>query len=151
LGWRGRCPKEVGSVVRSPNKMKTVESQTTQIMLTQPDFNRLEHLVRGWWETDEQTRGLLERLEQELDRARVVASHEIAPDYITLGAEMELVDLETGRRSVYRLGHGPEATRHHQGLSILSPLGIAALGHREGQEFEYEAPGGRQRMRVEKV
>lgn len=124
----------------------------TEIHVTQLDFDRLEHLVNGWWATDDRTRDLLDQLQHELDRARIVDSEEVDPDRITLGSDIALRDLETGRVSLYRLDWPSNSGRDGQiTLSILSPLGISALGYREGDEFEVEAPGGKRRLRVEKV
>jgi regulator of nucleoside diphosphate kinase len=121
------------------------------IDVTQPDFERLERLVDGWWAADARTRALLDRLQAELDRARVVDSAEVEPGCITLGSQVRLRDVETGRLSVHRLVLPNEASGPDGALSILSPMGIAALGYREGDEFVCETPGGRRRLRVEKV
>jgi regulator of nucleoside diphosphate kinase len=36
-------------------------------------------------------------------------------------------------------------------LSVLTPLGAALLGSRDGQTIEFDAPGGRRRLKVERV
>jgi regulator of nucleoside diphosphate kinase len=36
-------------------------------------------------------------------------------------------------------------------LSVLSPMGLAALGYRQGDELECETPGGKRRLRIVKV
>ena len=38
-----------------------------------------------------------------------------------------------------------------ENVSILSPLGMALIGEREGSEVEYVAPGGTYRIRIEAV
>lgn len=125
---------------------------STEIHVTKPDFQRLDHLVNGWWATDDRTRELLELLQHELDRALIVESEEVAPDRITLGSEIALRDLETGRVAIYRLAWPRDAAPGDCiPLSILSPMGIAALGYREGDELEVAAPGGKRRLRVEEV
>jgi len=124
----------------------------TEIHVTKPDFQRLEHLVNGWWATDDRTRELLELLQQELDRALIVESEEVDPDRITLGSEVALRDLHTGEVTVYRLAWPRDAASGDSlPLSILSPMGISALGYREGDQFEVAAPGGKRRLRVEEV
>ena len=121
------------------------------IHVTQPDFERLESLVDGWWAADPRTRALLDRLREELDRARVVDSAEVEPECITLGSQVLLRDVETGQSSMHRLVLPNDASGVDGALSILSPVGISALGYREGDEFVCETPGGRRRLRVEKV
>jgi regulator of nucleoside diphosphate kinase len=121
------------------------------IQVTRPDFERLAALLDGWWAPDAKTRPLLERLEAELERARVVDSRDIEPGCITIGSKVALRDLRTGRLSVHALVWPNEWSRSELTLSVLSPMGIAVLGYREGDEFEYEAPGGPRRLRVERV
>ena len=123
----------------------------TPIQVTQTDFDRLGRLLDGWWAPDARTQPLLDRLQEELDRARVVANGEVDPDCITLGSEVVLRDLDTGWPSIHRLVWPNDAAGSHKALSILSPIGVAALGYREGDEFVCETPGGLRRLRVEKV
>ena len=122
-----------------------------EIQVTQPDFDRLDHLIDGWWAADGKTQRLLDGLRDALDRARVVDSAAINPGCVTLGSEVALRNLADGQRSVYRLMWPGEAARYDQGLSVLSPLGVAVIGRREGDVMEFEAPGGMRRLRVEKV
>ena len=123
----------------------------SEIHVTETDFERLENLVNGWWAADPRTRELLDRLQGELDRARVVDSSAVAPECITLGSEVMLRDLDTGGLSVHRLVLPNEVGGSPRGLSILSPVGVCVLGYGEGDELDCETPGGRRRLRVEKV
>jgi regulator of nucleoside diphosphate kinase len=36
-------------------------------------------------------------------------------------------------------------------ISILAPLGTAILGYRVGEEFEWDVPSGKRRLRIAKV
>jgi regulator of nucleoside diphosphate kinase len=121
------------------------------IQVTRADFERLGELLEGWWAPDARTRPLLERLQEELERARVVESREVDPRCITIGSKIALRDVHSGALSVYELLWPNQRSQSDLTLSVLSPMGIAALGYREGDEFEYEAPGGTRRFRVERV
>ncbi len=121
------------------------------IQVTQPDFDRLENLLDGWWAADAKARPLFARLQDELARARIVDSNDVDPDCITLGSEVVLRDLDTGRLTAHLLVWPNDARSVRNGLSILSPMGIAALGYREGDEFDCQTPGGMRRFRVEEV
>ncbi len=121
------------------------------IHVMRSDLDQLERLLDGWWRTDVRTQALLGRLQEELDRARVVESGEIAPECVTLGSEVALRDLDTALVSVHRLVLPMDTDRAKGALSVLSPVGIAVLGYREGDTFECATPGGRRRLRVEWV
>lgn len=123
----------------------------TPIHLTQSDFDRIEDLLGGWWAPDARTQRLLDQLQAELDRARILDGADPSSDAIGLGSEIVLVDLATAAASRYRLVAPSEADGSPGTLSILSPIGVASLGYREGDEFQCETPGGVRRLRVERV
>ena len=61
------------------------------------------------------------------------------------------IEVESGARRELLLVLPRDANVASQRISVLAPLGTALLGYREGDEFEWVMPGGRQRLRVERV
>jgi regulator of nucleoside diphosphate kinase len=45
----------------------------------------------------------------------------------------------------------PEADLNAGRISVLAPLGTALLGYREGDEVEWQMPGGLRQLRIERV
>lgn len=123
----------------------------TPIYITESDSTKLTNLMDGMTPARRQARKWLHLLQQELDRAHVVDSHEIPRDVITLHSKVCLRDLDSGRRVVYELMLPSEAQGAENQLSILAPIGIAILGYREGDAFTCETPGGVRRFLVEEV
>jgi regulator of nucleoside diphosphate kinase len=122
--------------------------KTPNIQITESDYNKLQDLLR---ELDASQKIIRETLAQELLRARVTPSDEIAPDVITLNSRARLRDLENGDVLEFAIVL-PEYVDVEGGrISILAPLGMAMLGYREGDTFEWEMPGGPGRFLVEKV
>jgi regulator of nucleoside diphosphate kinase len=66
-------------------------------------------------------------------------------------ARANVLDLTSGARHEWKLVFPAEADVSAQRISVLAPLGTALLGYGEGDEFEWEVPGGLRRIRVEKV
>ena len=62
-----------------------------------------------------------------------------------------MLDLSSGERREYTLTYPAEADVAAGRISVLAPLGTALLGYREGDEFEWQMPGGLRRLRIEKV
>jgi regulator of nucleoside diphosphate kinase len=62
------------------------------IHITAPDMDRPSALVEGYRQLGREDRTTLQRLEDELDRAVVVAAREVPPDVVTLDSQVLLVD-----------------------------------------------------------
>lgn len=84
----------------------------------------------------------IDALQNELDRATVVAPEEIPPGVITMNSAVRFVDdisnTEYGMTLAYpSSSNGPDA------VSILAPVGSALLGLSVGQSISWQGPGGR--------
>ena len=71
--------------------------------------------------------------------------------HVGLGDTVILTDLSHGRSVTYQLVHSREASAKNGKLSAASPIGQAILGKGDGDEFDFRAPGGTFRYRVERV
>lgn len=122
-----------------------------QIHVTKPDYLKLTALLENFGPANKQLTQWLALLEQELDRANIVDSHEIPEGIVTLHSRVRLRDLDSGELMTCKLVLPSEAGRVEDGLSILAPVGIAMLGYGEGDRFECATPGGMRRFLVESV
>lgn len=121
------------------------------IQITQSDYNLLQDLLaRASGGTAEEKAGR-ESLFRELTRARVVPPSEIAADVITLRSQARLIDLDSGDVLEYTLSLPEDADASEGRVSILAPLGTAMLGFRRGDIFEWTMPGGKMRLKVDRV
>jgi len=118
---------------------------TPDIVVTSQDLQRLQALITS------QPNEIVERLDEELARAKVVAPREIPGDVVTMNSEVIFEDTVSGARRNVRLVY-PEAADATRGwISVLSPLGSALLGLRVQQEFDWVLPHGKRRVRVVSV
>jgi len=72
-------------------------------------------------------------------------------DSVGLGDTVLLTDLSHGASVTYQLVHSREANPRNGKLSAASPIGRAILGKPDGAEFDFSAPGGVFRYRVERI
>ena len=118
------------------------------IYITSKDRARLEAIGQM---TEAKDRGDLADLVEELNRAIVVPAEEIPDDVITMNSRVRLLDLDRGTAVEYTLVYPAEADFANGKISIVAPIGAAMIGYREGDEIEWDVPGGRRRFKVEAV
>jgi regulator of nucleoside diphosphate kinase len=93
----------------------------------------------------------LDDLVGELDRALIVAPHEVPGDVVTMNSKIQLVDAETAEEMEIALVF-PEDTDSVEGaVSILAPVGTAIIGYSEGDSVEWPTPSGTRTLRIERV
>lgn len=89
-------------------------------------------------------------LEQVIKEAKIVAADKKG-GVVGLGSTVTIKkDKEKDNRE-YSIVGSEEANIHEHKLSYLSPLGEALMGKREGEEFMFETPAGKQKYKVIKV
>jgi len=105
------------------------------ITLTRPDADRLTTLLA---QDDGHVRHLLlERLADELDRARVVETSGAA-GLVTLGSRVTYLNLESGQQREVVLVLPEDARPGTPYLSVLTPIGCSLIGLREGDTFSWD-------------
>lgn len=117
------------------------------IYITEADTKRLGPLI----EALKNSRDDIRALQSELESANVVSPADIPPDVITMNSKARLRDLDTGEQVTYTLVFPDKANADDGRISVVAPVGTAMLGHRAGDEFEWEVPAGSVRFRVERV
>jgi regulator of nucleoside diphosphate kinase len=120
------------------------------IIVTESDLHRLQHCTRAA-HSSARDGDAVDALRDDLARAVPVASHEVPPDLVTLDTTFTVRDLASGGLATYTLVVPSESDAARRRISVLAPLGLAALGRRVGQATEWEAPGGVRRGRIEGI
>ena len=122
------------------------------IFITKNDREQLRNLIEVARERSNGPDGeYLNKLEEELDRAKLIKPQSVPPDLITMRSKVRLKDLSTGKKVVYALVFPTEADSDEGKISILAPVGTAMLGYRRGDVIEWEVPSGVRRLKVEKI
>lgn len=113
---------------------------TGTIYVTRLDFKRLTELVRQ--ETPAAfTRATL-ALERALAQAHLVDSYDILPDVVTMNSRLKLRRMHSREELEFTLVYPPDANDAQSRLSVLSPMGIAVLGCRLGDQVALAQAGG---------
>jgi regulator of nucleoside diphosphate kinase len=122
----------------------------SRIVITGIDVQRLRAILSSCSKLALDREHLLD-LRDELEQARVVGMEELPEDVVTLESRVRVRDTETGVCSDYTVVTPSEADVSAGHISVLAPLGTALLGYREGDEVEWQMPGGVRHLRIEKV
>jgi transcription elongation factor GreA len=91
-----------------------------------------------------------EEMLEELNRVRIIEPSMQDGEHVTLGSRVSVAAAD-GRRAEYVLLGPFEADNEKGILSYLSPLGMALLGCKAGEELEVQLPAGVAKFRVEKL
>lgn len=122
--------------------------RTGDIYITHYDMERLRALIEVYGGNDAP---YLDRLEEELDRARVVDPKNIPGDVVTMNSVVRIRDLDTGEEKTFALVFPNKTGTGEKTVSILAPVGTALIGCREGDTIEWDIPAGTKRMQVTEI
>jgi regulator of nucleoside diphosphate kinase len=119
------------------------------IWITEKDNIRLRNLIKDA-NGPEMAEGLRE-LEMQLDRARVVGSNQIPENVVTMNCVVRLRDPDSFQEWECWLRFSTEPKTSSHVVPILSTLGIALLGSKEGDIIEWTSPSGKKRSEVVEI
>jgi regulator of nucleoside diphosphate kinase len=120
-------------------------SPAPAITVTETDLQRLQQLLAA---CDSE---LVEKLEDELSRANVVAANDVPQDVVTMDSEVVYEDSASGSKRRVRIVYPQDADVEQGKVSVLAPLGSALLGLSVGQTIEWLMPNGKRLLRVVSV
>ena len=118
------------------------------IYITNFDMERLRKLLEGARLWSQRDRGNLDKLEEELDRAILVASEDVPGDVVTMNSQISVRDLDSKKEMTLRLVFPSDADYEQGRISILAPIGTALIGYRAGDTVEWRVPAGVKRLKI---
>ena len=119
-----------------------------EIYITRRDIEKLRSIVKIYNGNDAPH---VERLEEELDRAKIVDSKDIPSDVVTMNSIVRIKDLDTGDEKTLILVFPGKQDASGKAVSILAPIGTALIGYREGDVIEWEVPAGKKRLQITEI
>jgi len=136
---------------RLPLECGTGENTMKKIYITKTDLEKLRALIAGIHASDPKTRINLDKLEKELDRAKVVSPQKVPKDVVTMNSQVRIFDSDSYSEATYTIVFPAQAKIADNKISILAPIGTALLGYRVGNVVEWEVPSGLKRLRIEEI
>ena len=124
---------------------------THPIVMTDFDWRRLRALLQILRKRSSVDATNLNALEIELERAQVVPADRVPSNVVTMNSRVVLVDADGDHRTSVALVFPNAPASEEPGVPVLSPLGLALLGCREGDEMTWPTRNGVRRIRLERV
>lgn len=91
-------------------------------------------------------------LEEELERAKVVDSRHIPENVVSMNSTVQLAISSSEAPFYLTLVYPKDVREDGSTLSILSPIGTALLGMKQGDEIYWPNPGGKNiKVRIENI
>jgi len=119
------------------------------IVISSQDLKRLETLL-GSVSDNHVLRKL--HLEEELERAKVVNSRHIPENVVSMNSTVQLAISPSEAAFYLTLVYPKDVREDGSTLSILSPIGTALLGMKQGDEIYWPNPGGKNiKVRIENI
>lgn len=122
-----------------------------KIQVTKTDHERLTAMIASMRNVSAEDQACLDKLQGELDRARIIASKRVQPDVVTMNSAITLRDLDNGELYEYKLVYPQDADPEENKISILAPVGTALLGYSMGDVVEWPVPAGVRHLQIEGI
>ncbi len=121
-----------------------------KILITRKNYDRLIEAISQARSLGT-ANGNLDKIGEELKKARIVEPEKIPADVVTMNSTVEVVEKVTRKKMTLQLAYPDAADIRQRRISVFAPVGTALIGYREGDEIEWEVPGGRKTFRIQKL
>ncbi|QBQ97921.1 GreA/GreB family elongation factor [Paraburkholderia pallida] len=81
-------------------------------------------------------------LDELLERAEIVDSHNVASNVVTMNSQVTLVNARTGENVTFTVVYPVSANLAAGRLNVFSPAGLALLGAKRGESVRFTPPSG---------
>ncbi|MDF2156495.1 GreA/GreB family elongation factor [Algoriphagus sp. CAU 1675] len=88
------------------------------------------------------------QLQQEIKSAKIIADDAISDEVIQINSRFEVSELSSGTTMNFQLVLSHQADLKKNRISVLSPLGVALIGFRQGMTVECMLPGGLKKLQI---
>jgi regulator of nucleoside diphosphate kinase len=114
-------------------------NRVPDIFVSTFDYDRLERLLQA---LPAGSRATLSGLQRELERAIVVEPESVPANVVTMNSVVTFTTAKASGSRSARLCFPKDADGSPDRLSVLTPVGTALLGLREGESINWAGPDG---------
>jgi regulator of nucleoside diphosphate kinase len=127
-------------------KLKYMNTNAQPVVMTEDDFKLLKPYMTG---ATDSGNGM--SLAHELGRAIIVKREAFPIHTVRLNSKVSVQDMDTNRVFEFKIVMPEHADMRKNTISILTPMGIALIGFRKGEEVRWKVPAGLKQFRIMEV
>jgi regulator of nucleoside diphosphate kinase len=120
-------------------------------IVTTVDRTRLLQMVESLRSVGDPFRSHLRELIDAVEASAIVSSADVEPDVVTMNSRVRARNVDTGKPETFTLVYHGESSMFDSRLSVLTPMGIAALGARVGDVIKFPMRRGIRRLLIEEM
>jgi regulator of nucleoside diphosphate kinase len=132
-------------------KTKDLNTTTKQPVLSKADHDTIMSYIKNGETAAQFNRADAEELLAEIKRARIVSDKELPADVIRLNSVIHLRDKTANKQMQLILVTPKQANIKEKKISVMSPVGIALIGCRKGQQVKWRVPIGERQFLITDV
>ena len=120
-----------------------MEKLKQQLILTRDDYKLLKSYLSGRGQRTSFDRKNVEGLQAELKKAKLVSSDEIPENIVRLNSRVKIKAESSDKIMELKLVTPDKADIKNRQVSVMSPVGTALIGFRQGEKVKWQVPGGK--------
>ncbi|MDN3637487.1 GreA/GreB family elongation factor [Simiduia curdlanivorans] len=123
------------------------QRKNSSVYLKKSDYLKLINLLKVEFNSD-----AIRALEDEIDRAKIIADDSIGTDIVCIDSLVTFLDIDSEKEITVQLVMPADASIENSKISILSPIGSALIGLKKHGYIEWPMPTGKiRRMCITEV
>ncbi len=127
----------------------SLEDNDTELYLSENDWQKLKQITDYEWHVPEPFEPYIEELEAEINKAFVIEPEQLPDNVVSMNSKA-LVEYD-GAEIEVALVYPEEADWSASKLSVLTPLGTAIIGSREGDVIKKELQSGYAEIQIKEI
>src|SRR5688572_27729530 len=128
-----------------------MQQTKTRLILSKEDYDIIMSYIKRGFARITFSKQDSEELESELKKAKVVQNKELPEDVVRLNSTVTIKE-ENDNKVMELTVVAPEKVNTKKRLiSILSPVGLALIGFRKGQQVKWKVPAGKKTFTIMNV
>lgn len=122
-----------------------------KIIIEKKEHELLKQIISmGHYRQDKTYRQSIEKLSNELQHAEIVPLNKMPGDIIRFNSKVT-IEIPGNITKSYQVVIPENSDLKQDKISILAPMGLALFGYAEGDEFDWDFPGGTNTIKILKV
>jgi len=123
----------------------------SKLIINRLDYARIKKSISDAKQFKSISNSEAEKLQQELDAAKIVEPEAIPSNVVTMNSIVKLRFLNNDKKIQFQIVYPEQANIKENKISIFSPIATALIGYKVNDEVEWIVPAGLTRIRIDEI